>query len=158
MYTTDLTGSGGYNTSTFNGDYYNNFGGTSASAPVVSGIVALMLQANPNLTWRDVKHILVDTAVKNDPSDPGWTQNGAGRWVNDRYGFGAVDAHQARQRRCDAHVGHEPPLGLHHREARIGRRRCIKNAEPTGRRQQADPAPDLARWLSDNHVAIQNAR
>jgi subtilisin-like proprotein convertase family protein len=97
MYTTDLTGGGGYNTSFTNGDYYNNFGGTSASAPVVSGIVALMLQANPNLTWRDVKHILVDTAVKNDPTDPGWTQNGAGRWVNDKYGFGAVDAAAAVQ-------------------------------------------------------------
>jgi subtilisin-like proprotein convertase family protein len=94
--TTDLAGNSGYNKGAASGDYtndyYNNFGGTSASAPLVSGVVALMLQANPNLTWRDVKHILVDTARKNDVTDTGWTKNGAQHWVNHKYGFGAIDA------------------------------------------------------------------
>jgi len=91
--TTDLRGTQGFDPT----DYTNDFGGTSASAPIVSGVVALMLQANPNLTWRDVKHILADTAQKNDPTDPGWSLNGGQHWINDKYGFGAVDATAAVQ-------------------------------------------------------------
>jgi subtilisin-like proprotein convertase family protein len=72
-------------------DYYPDFGGTSASAPFISGVVALMLEANSNLTWRDVQHILAATAIKNDPNDPGWHQNQGGHWVNDKYGFGQVN-------------------------------------------------------------------
>jgi subtilisin-like proprotein convertase family protein len=86
--TTDLTGSFGADP----GNYDSNFGGTSASAPLVSGVVALMLGANPNLTWRDVKQILLNTARKNDPIDEDWVRNGAGHWVNHKYGFGSVDA------------------------------------------------------------------
>ncbi|MDJ1174832.1 S8 family serine peptidase, partial [Roseofilum capinflatum] len=74
------------------------FGGTSSAAPVVSGVVALMLEANPNLTARDVQHILVETAQKNDPNDEDWIRNGAGYWVNHKYGFGAVDAQAAVER------------------------------------------------------------
>lgn len=80
----------------FGGDFINGeyvyFGGTSAAAPLVSGVIALMLEANPNLTWRDVQHILVETAEKNDPDDPGWVQNSAGHDVNYNYGFGGIDA------------------------------------------------------------------
>ncbi|VDK49650.1 unnamed protein product [Anisakis simplex] len=36
--------------------------GTSASAPMAAGIIALALEANPSLTWRDVQHIAVWTA------------------------------------------------------------------------------------------------
>ncbi|MBD1909546.1 MULTISPECIES: S8 family serine peptidase [unclassified Leptolyngbya] len=97
---TDLRRSEGYN---FNGlgiyganysdlNYTNDFGGTSAAAPMVSGVLALMLQANPNLSWRDAQHILVETARHNDPSNTDWQRNGAGRWVNHSYGFGAVNA------------------------------------------------------------------
>ena len=90
--TTDVTGANGYNPE---GDYNDSFGGTSSAAPLVSGVVALMLDTNPNLTWRDVQHILVETAVQNDPSDPNWTVNNAGHDINYKYGFGAVDADAA---------------------------------------------------------------
>ena len=86
--TVDRSGSPGYSS----GAYTSSFGGTSAAAPAVAGVAALMLQANPDLTWRDVQAILAESAVKNDPGDPEWTQNGAGRWVSHRYGFGLVDA------------------------------------------------------------------
>lgn len=86
--TTDRSGTPGY----ANGDYTGSFGGTSSACPVVSGVVALMLQANPALTWRDVKHVLVRSARRNDPGDGDWSQNGAGLWVNHNYGFGVVDA------------------------------------------------------------------
>jgi kexin len=89
--TTDRTGHFGYSA----GNYTSNFGGTSSAAPLVSGIISLMLQANPNLTWRDVQHILMTTAEKNDPTDPDWTTNGAGYHVNHKYGFGRIDAEAA---------------------------------------------------------------
>ncbi len=39
------------------------FSGTSASAPQTAGIVALLLQINPNLTPNQIKSILSDTAT-----------------------------------------------------------------------------------------------
>jgi subtilisin family serine protease len=92
--TVDRTGTSGYNTaaSASGGDYTADFGGTSSAAPLVAGVAALMLEANPALGWRDVKHVLARTAVKNDPTDAGWTTNAAGRHHNDKYGFGRIDA------------------------------------------------------------------
>jgi subtilisin family serine protease len=83
--------------------YAYDFGGTSAAAPLVSGVIALMLEANPNLTTRDIQHILVRTAYRNDRSgryengQPKWQQNGVERWVSYEYGFGAIDADAAVQ-------------------------------------------------------------
>lgn len=59
--------------------FYTRKSGTSMSAPHVSGIVALMLEANPNMDWRDVKSILQDTAT-NMPGREEW-EAGAG-YVN----------------------------------------------------------------------------
>jgi subtilisin-like proprotein convertase family protein len=105
-------GSGG-NYNTFNnGDHSENtscnytsiFNGTSSSAPTVSGVIALMLEANPNLTWRDVKHILAITADKVDASRSHtysglpmheWKENAAGYEYHNWYGFGKVDAAEA---------------------------------------------------------------
>ena len=86
--TTDIEGSGGYS----NSDYTSTFGGTSSATPLVSGIIALMFEANANLTWRDVQHILVETSRKNDPNDLSWSTNGAGHLVSHKYGYGVIDA------------------------------------------------------------------
>jgi kexin len=98
--TTDIRGSDGYNTSSTGSDYTDKdytktFGGTSSATPLVSGVVALMLQANPNLTWRDVRYILVKTAKQVDSGDTDWKTNAAGLKFNHKYGFGVVDANAA---------------------------------------------------------------
>ncbi len=91
--TTDLTGTSGYNTSSgTTGDYATDFGGTSSATPVVSGTVALMLEKNPNLGWRDVQEILIRSAHKISPADSGWATNAAGIPFNHQFGAGLVDA------------------------------------------------------------------
>ena len=71
--------------------------GTSFACPVVSGVVALILEANPDLTWRDVQGIFVTTSqpvLNNGDSrdDTSGVVNGAGLWHSNLYGFGIVDA------------------------------------------------------------------
>ena len=71
------------------GKHYKHFGGTSASTPLVAGICALMLSANPDLTAREVKQILQSTADKIGPS---WEyRNGHSR----KFGYGRVNADKA---------------------------------------------------------------
>lgn len=83
------------------GDYVSSFSGTSASAPLVSGIVANMLEANDQLGYRDVQKILAYSATHADNQN--WKANGADDWnlgglvFNDKSGFGAVDAFAAVQ-------------------------------------------------------------
>ena len=95
-WTIDRTGAAGYGS----GDY-NYFSGTSAAAPVITGLVALMLDANPDLGWRDVQQILAYSAQFNDPASAGWHYNGAVNWnggglhFSHDYGFGAADAFRA---------------------------------------------------------------
>lgn len=101
--TTDRTGAAGYDILN-----YSYFLGTSAAAPMVSGIVALMLEANSSLGWRDVQQILAYSA-RHVGSDVGaalptgnerftWAFNGAENWNNgglhysNDYGYGLVDA------------------------------------------------------------------
>ncbi|KAJ7985099.1 hypothetical protein DPEC_G00348560 [Dallia pectoralis] len=70
----------------------SHFAGTSSAAPTAAGILALVLQANPDLTWRDVQHLIAITAKVPNPKEPGWKVNGAGYHIHDRYGFGLLDA------------------------------------------------------------------
>lgn len=95
------------------GDYFSNFNGTSAAAPHVSGVVALLLEEEPNLTWRDVKHVLASTAKRpggllNASTDVrvmigsqmatfyrDWITNAAGYDFHNHFGFGVVDVDAA---------------------------------------------------------------
>jgi len=67
--------------------------GTSASAPLAAGIIALALEKNPKLTWRDVQHIVV-TSANWEPlkHDTDWRMNGVGLHVNEKFGFGLLDS------------------------------------------------------------------
>ncbi|XP_047121260.1 neuroendocrine convertase 1-like [Schistocerca piceifrons] len=67
--------------------------GTSAAAPLAAGIIALALEVNPELTWRDVQHLVAWTAEWAPLSDNrGWSRNAAGFRVNTRFGFGLMNA------------------------------------------------------------------
>ncbi|MEQ1533911.1 MAG: S8 family serine peptidase [Sideroxydans sp.] len=116
----DRTGGVGLNQANTLNDYANRnytqcMNGTSSATPMVSGVVALMLAANPNLGWRDVRIILAQTARANDfgtcssvpaagvpcpATNTGWFLNGTGvssattprYYFNHKYGFGVVDA------------------------------------------------------------------
>lgn len=93
--TTDLRGERGYAA----GDVTQGFSGTSAAAPTVTGVIALMLEANPLLGWRDVQEILAVTArsVKGTGfvENGGTTWNGGGLAFSEEAGFGLVDARAA---------------------------------------------------------------
>ncbi|EKO39845.1 MAG: regulatory P domain of subtilisin-like proprotein convertase [Solidesulfovibrio magneticus str. Maddingley MBC34] len=96
--TSDRVGENGYNTAPSpQGDYAYDFGGTSAAAPQVAGVVALMLEANPELGYRDVQDILALTARNTDASGS-WAINGATTWngggmhTSRDVGYGLVDA------------------------------------------------------------------
>jgi subtilisin family serine protease len=88
MTTTDIVGSAGYNGYPGDNDYTNWFNGTSASTPVVSGVVALMFAANDRLTAAGARDALCDTAIKMDLEAGEWDDTGRSPY----YGCGRVDA------------------------------------------------------------------
>ncbi len=94
--TTDITGRLGYNDGRGSDmadlDYTSTMNGTSGATPEAAGVVALILEANPRLTWRDVRRVLAYSARKNAPGDSDWAVNGAGLHINHRFGFGVPDA------------------------------------------------------------------
>ena len=97
--TTDLVGVDGYNNGTSTDpleytdpDYTSRFNGTSSATPVVAGVVALLLQANPNLGWRDVQEVIMRSATVNQPTHPDWFTNAAGFHFNHDFGAGLINA------------------------------------------------------------------
>lgn len=94
--TTDRVGNSGYN-----GLDYTLIDGTSFSGPVVSGVVALMLDANPRLGYRDVQQIIAYSGRKIAEEENDWKYNGASNWNggglhydsgDHNLGFGLIDA------------------------------------------------------------------
>ncbi|XP_065278423.1 proprotein convertase subtilisin/kexin type 4 [Emys orbicularis] len=66
--------------------------GTSASAPLAAGMIALALEANPTLTWRDMQHLVVRASKAAHLQAEDWALNGVGRKVSHHYGYGLLDA------------------------------------------------------------------
>ena len=83
--TTDISGNEGYNNTNYNlYDDKNSFAGTSAATPIMSGVIALMLEENPNLTYSDIMNIIKNYSDK----------IGTLEYKNDRnnyYGYGKVN-------------------------------------------------------------------
>ncbi len=84
-------GLNGVATTTVNSDYTANFGGTSASCPLVAGIAGLVLSANGNLTAAEVRDIIKSSATRIDPVFGQWDSNGWSKY----YGNGLVNAYRA---------------------------------------------------------------
>ena len=117
-----LKGRGICTTDNFNvGDYFSpnsryttQFGGTSSAAPTVAGVAGLVLSANPSLTAKEVKQIILDTADKIEDFEPDivlgnrkghYDENGHSEW----FGYGKVNAFRAVQKAiemeyCEAEV------------------------------------------------------
>ncbi|MDY6802705.1 MAG: S8 family serine peptidase [Cyanobacteriota bacterium] len=96
IFTTDRIGAAGYE----RGDFTGFFGGTSSATPVVAGVVALMLSANPDLKSEEVREIIQETTDKIVDPDPdpqlgtmlgNYDANGHSQW----FGFGKVNAYKA---------------------------------------------------------------
>ncbi len=83
VWTTDLEGVEGKSS----GNYYSDFGGTSAAAPHAAGLAALILSIYPDFTPQEVKDFMTDNADKVG----GVTYNSNG-WHME-YGFGRLDAY-----------------------------------------------------------------
>lgn len=88
-------------------NYTSTFNGTSSAAPNAAGVIALIHSANPDLSYREIRDVLVKTSTKVDPQNKevvisvgdgefvahtGWVENAAGYAHNNLYGFGRVDA------------------------------------------------------------------
>ena len=94
-------------------DYRNNFSGTSAATPLVSGAAALVLSRDPALTVWQVRYALAGTARKPTENPEvtvkykgvyvykGWVENRAGFSFSNRYGFGLVDVSAAVDKAAD---------------------------------------------------------
>ncbi|KAL5527160.1 hypothetical protein ACEPAG_5951 [Sanghuangporus baumii] len=70
-----------------------NHGGTSAAAPNAVGVFALALSVRPDLTWRDIQHLCVQTAQIVNPGDSSWELTATGRPYSYKFGFGKLDAY-----------------------------------------------------------------
>jgi subtilisin family serine protease len=105
--TTDRQSNEGYNHSANQNDYPNRdyierFNGTSAAAPHVAGVAALVLSVNPSLTGQQVRDIIESTAQKVRPDLYTYSTTSGhpnGTW-NNEMGYGLVDAYAAVRAAC----------------------------------------------------------
>ncbi|HEY9834696.1 MAG TPA: S8 family serine peptidase [Stenomitos sp.] len=132
MFSADLVGALGYES----GDYVSTFGGTSSACPVVAGVAALVLSANPELTAQDVKRILQETADKivDRDADPQlgmrlgtYDTNGHSQW----FGYGKVNAFNAVQA-AQQKTPQTPQSGIRRLSARNDNRVAIPDDNPQG--------------------------
>ena len=77
------------------GIFGNSIASTSIASAIVTGVIALMLEANPELTWRDIKYILANTAKVGDIENMIENKAGYKFDVKNNYGFGIIDAEAA---------------------------------------------------------------
>ncbi|KAK4680797.1 pheromone processing endoprotease [Podospora pseudoanserina] len=71
----------------------NTHGGTSAAAPLAAGIFALVLSVRPDLTWRDMQYLAMDTAIPLNENDGDWQPTTIGKRFSHTYGYGKLDSY-----------------------------------------------------------------
>ena len=79
-------------TTALQGQCTEKFGGTSSACPLAAGVIALMLQKNPQLTWRDVQVLIAKHSVVIDATASDWSRNSRGFRHSHQYGFGLLKA------------------------------------------------------------------
>jgi len=74
-------------------NYVYTMNGTSAASPTVAASIALVLEACPDLTWRDVKYLIAKHAKQIDSSNSTWVMNAADTPLRHSidYGFGLIN-------------------------------------------------------------------
>lgn len=96
--TTDISGLGnGYDPDS-NYTEGDPFGGTSSACPLASGVFAMMISANPDLSVDQIREILRETSAKIGPLP--YDQNG----FNEQYGYGRLDMAAAVERALESVV------------------------------------------------------
>ncbi|KAF8865251.1 hypothetical protein BDZ45DRAFT_711244 [Acephala macrosclerotiorum] len=70
---------------------YSGHGGTSAAAPLAAGIFALVLQIRPDLTWRDMQYLVMQTALPIDIDTGEWQTTSIGKKFSHTFGYGKID-------------------------------------------------------------------
>ena len=68
--------------------------GTSAAAPMIVGVIALALEANKNLSWREIQHLLIRTATPGNLLAHDWRVNDVGRSYSHNFGYILVEKTQ----------------------------------------------------------------
>lgn len=100
----------GYN---YGNHYTGDFGGTSCSTPIVAGLAALVKSVAPDLTARQIRSIIEETADKITDQEPdpilgnlkgNYDERGFSEW----FGFGKVNAHKALLRALE--LGGKPTI------------------------------------------------
>jgi len=109
IYTTDRMGKAGYNPK---GDYTDEFGGTSGSCPGVAGTAALILSANQDLTWEQVRKIIKETSDKIDPAGGDYDSKGHSIY----YGYGRINAEKAVKKALELKTKYLKTARLHNRK------------------------------------------
>lgn len=71
----------------------DHHGGTSAAAPLAAGIFALVLSVRPDLSWRDMQYLCVETAIPISLEDTDWATLPSGRMYSNKFGYGKLDAY-----------------------------------------------------------------
>ncbi|KAJ3473670.1 hypothetical protein NLG97_g10189 [Lecanicillium saksenae] len=68
-------------------------GGTSAAAPLAAGIFALVMEVRPDLTWRDLQYLALETAIKVDDPNADWQKTAIGKHFSHTFGYGKIDSY-----------------------------------------------------------------
>lgn len=92
IYTTDISGSAGYSSTDYGG-----LQKTSAAAPIVSGVTALLLSKNVLLTWQEVREKMLEGADKVHSNEYDYQHDSARPGHSREMGYGRVNAGKTLQ-------------------------------------------------------------
>ncbi|TQV95510.1 KEX1 protease precursor [Cordyceps javanica] len=72
-------------------------GGTSAAAPLAAGIFALVMEVRPDLSWRDLQYLAMESAIKVLDPNADWQTTAIGKHFSHAFGYGKIDSYSIVQ-------------------------------------------------------------